>query len=218
MGLDITHYKATMEKAESHTLFYIGNDIYGKTGALIRENFDDFNVDFDHFNKYIQHIDVPTEVESVIIIKGPENLKKVKDHFQSNKRTFLIRENEEQFKIELNDFEKKRGYQKLKKVFEDIHYADWIILKYYTIEKKEGFYFKSVGDQRKGMNGKFWDKFCNGVKYNFALKEDFDYAFTCVDSYWDTDTEESVRRRREEFKKGFIDNFEFGASFISISY
>ncbi|WP_108805506.1 hypothetical protein [Aquimarina sp. Aq107] len=218
MGLDITHYKATMEKAESHTLFYIGNDIYGETGAEIREKFDDFNVDFDHFRKYVQEIDVPTEVETVIIIKGIENLKNVKEHFKSSERTFIVKENEKQLQKELDDFEKMKDYQNLKKDFEDIHHTNWIILKYYTLEKKEGFYFKSVGEQRKGMNGKFWDKFCNGNKCNFALKEDFYYAFSCVDRYWDTDTKQIVRLRKEEFKKKFLDNFELGASFMSISY
>ena len=106
----------------------------------------------------------------------------------------------------------------LKKDFEDVHYTNWIILKYYCLEKKDGFYFKSVGEQRKGMNGQFWEKFCNGDKYNFALKEDFEYAFSCVDRYWDSDTEESVRERKEKFKKEFLDNFELGASFMSISY
>jgi len=218
MGLDITHFKATKEKAEPHTLFYIGNDIYGETGAEIREKFDDFNVDFDHFQKYIQEIDVPTEVETVIIVKEIENLKQVKEHFKSTERTFIVRENEEQLQKELNDFEKKKGYQNLKKNFEDISYTNWIILKYYTVEKKEGFYFKSAGEQRKGMNKKFWDKFCKGDKYNFALKEDFDYAFSCVDKYWDSDNEKSVIQRKEKFKKEFIDNFEFGASFMSVSY
>lgn len=217
MGLEITHYKATLDKAEISTLFYIGNDIYGETGAEIREKFGTFNVDFEHFRKYIQEIEVPTEIETIIIVKGSEKLKKVKEHFQSDERTFLVQENEEQLKIELDSFEKKRGYQKLEKHFENIHYTDWIILKYYTLEKKEGFYFKSVGNHRKGMNDKFWDKFCNGDKYNFADKEDFVYAFSCIDS-WVTDTEESVRQRREEFKKKFIDNFDLGASFMSISY
>ena len=211
MGLDITHYKATLEKAQDHDLFYIGQDIYGETGAEIRERFDTFNVDFDHFSKYIQEIEVPTEVESIIIIKGSKNVEKVKAHFVSNDYLFLIRENEEQLKKEIKDLEKKEGYQNLKKSFKDHDYTDWIILKYYTTEKKEGFYFKSVGEQRKGMGGNFYSKFCNGEIYNFALKEDFDYAFSCVNYNGYSDTE-------EEFKKTFVDNFEDGASFMSVSY
>lgn len=218
MGLNITHYKATMEKAETHTLFYVGHSIYGETGAEIRENFDHFNVDFDHFQKYIQEIDFPTEIETVIIVKGIENLNNVKEHFKSTERTFIVLESEEQLQKELDAFEKQKEYQNLRKNFEDITYMDWILLKYYTIEKREGFYFKSAGEQQKGMNKKFWDKFCNGEKYNFALKEDFNFAFSCIERYWDSDTEESVMQRKEKFKKEFLDNFELGASFMFVSH
>lgn len=218
MGLEITHYKATLEKAQDHDLFYIGLDIYGETGAEIREKFDTFNVDFNHFSNYIQEVDVPTEVESVIIIKGSENVEKVKAHFTSNDYVFLIRENEEQLERELKDFEKKKGYQNLKKCFDDCH-SDWFILKYYTTEKKEGFYFKRVGEHQKGMNDKFWNKFCNENTSNFALKEDFNYAFSCVDyHYLDSDIKEEVALMKQEFKKSFLDNFELGASFMSVSY
>ncbi|MDC8003213.1 hypothetical protein POV27_04080 [Aureisphaera galaxeae] len=218
MGLDITHYKATLEKAEDYTLFYIGQGIYGETGGVIREKFEGFNVDFNHFSKYIQEIDFPTEIESVVIVKGNENLKEVQEHFRSTERIFLVRENEEQLQKTLSDFERNRGYENLKKCFEDIDYMDWIILRYYTVEKKEGFYFKSVGEQRKGMNGKFYQKFCKGNQHMFAHKSDFDYALTCVDHYWEGDSKERVRQRKEEFKKYFVDNFESGASFMFVSY
>lgn len=213
MSLAITHYKATLEKADINTLFYIGNDIYGETGAEIREKFDSFNVDFDHFQKYIQLIDVPNEIESIIIVEGLEKLKKVEEHFKSTASTFLVYENEEQFKIELENFEKERTYQKLEKHLEYIHHTEWNILTYYTLEKKEGFYFKSVGNFQKGMNDKFWDKFCTSTISNFALKDDFEYALSCT-----IDSKESRIDYREEFKKEFIDNFDFGASFMSISY
>ena len=95
MSLDITHYKATLEPCEPHTLFLIGGQIYSETGAEIREKFDGFNVDFDHFQKYIQKIEVPTEVDSVIIIKGAEHLAEVKEGFASRETTFIVKENEE---------------------------------------------------------------------------------------------------------------------------
>lgn len=86
MGLDITHYKATSEKANDDDLFYIGQDIYGETGAEIRGKFDTFNVDFNHFSKYIQEIDVLTEVESITIVKGVEIS-------QKNERLEIIEKN-----------------------------------------------------------------------------------------------------------------------------
>lgn len=218
MGLDITHFKATMEKAEPHTLFYIGHDIYGETGAEIRDKFDDFNVGFDHFQKYIQEIDVPTEIETVIIVLGIENLERAKEYFKSEERTFIVRENEEQLQQELDHFEEKKEYRNLNKTVENHSPSNWYYIRYFTVEKKEGFYFKRVGEQRKGMNGEFWDRFCKGDAFNFALKEDFDYAYSCIDNYWDSDTEKSVIQREEQFKKEFLDNFELGASYMSVSY
>ncbi len=64
------------------------------------------------------------------------------------------------------------------------------------------------------MDSKFWDKFCTSDQHNFALKEDFDYALSCIDSHSETPIENNVNH----FKKQFIDNFELGASFMSISY
>jgi len=94
-----THYKATFEKAENHTLFYIGDCLYWETGAEIKEKFNSFNVDFNHFKNYIQEIDVPNELETVVIIKGIENEEKVKAHFEPTDHTFIIRENEPQLGI-----------------------------------------------------------------------------------------------------------------------
>jgi hypothetical protein len=227
MGLDITHYQATMEEAEPHTMFYIGHNTYGETGAETRESFKEFNVDFDHFRRYHQEIEVPIEVVNVIIVNGKENLTAAKtsdflnfalEDAPQTEPQFFVRENDEQLQKELHDFEKERGYQNfIKRSFEETPTKDCTTLTYYSLERKEGFYFKSVGYQRKGMQGLF-SRFPEEGIYNFALKEDFDHAYSCVDYYWDSDNEEDVKQRREEFKKGFMDNFELGASYISLSY
>lgn len=84
--------------------------------------------------------------------------------------------------------------------------------------KEEGFYCESVGYQRKGMNDNFWNHFYSKGIFDYALREDFEHAFSCVDFYWEEDTLSEVQQRKELFKKDFIDKFELGASFINLSY
>lgn len=88
------------------------------------------------------------------------------------------------------------------------------------MEKKEGFYFKEVGHQRKGMEPEFMDRFYKIEEeiYNFALKEDFDYAMNCVIESEKLSIQKVPSTLKKEFKTKFIDTFENGASFISLSY
>lgn len=218
MGLDITHYKATFEKAEINSLFYIDQGIYADTGGIVRETFSGFNVRFDHFKNYIQEIDCPVELDSVIIVNDKKDSKRIEEYFKSSGRKIFVKENEDQLHQELTEFEKSSDYLNIEKCFQDIDYAGWTILKYYKTIKKEGFYYKESGYQRKGMNNKFYKRFCSSNIYNFALKEDFDYALSCVDYYWKSDTRIMVEERKKEFNKSFINNFEKGASFMMVSY
>lgn len=218
MGLDVTHYKATLERAETHSLFYIDQGIYADTGGITRKNFCDFNVKFDHFKNYIQEIDCPVELESAIIVNDKKDSKRIKEHFKSSGRKIFVKENEHLLYQELIEFEKSLGYLNIQKCFEDIEYEGWTILKYYKTIKKEGFYYKKAGHQRKGMNNKFHERFCSNKIYNFAFKEDFDYALSCVDYYWKSDTSSIIEERKKEFCESFINNFEKGASFMMVSY
>lgn len=67
------------------------------------------------------------------------------------------------------------------------------------------------------MNSAF-NYFYQDNKDCFVLKEDFIRAYSCIDYYWDSDTEEDVNNRKKLFKKDFLDKFEFGASFMALSY
>ncbi|GGG28284.1 hypothetical protein GCM10011344_31350 [Dokdonia pacifica] len=218
MGLDITHYKATFEKAEINSLFYIDQGIYADTGGIVRENFSGFNVRFDYFKNYIQEIDCPVELDSVIIVNDKKDSKRIEKHFKSSGRKIFVKENENQLHHDLTEFEKSSGYSNTAKCLDDFEYMGWTILKYYKTIKKEGFYYKKSGYQRKGMNNKFYKRFCSSNIYNFALKEDFDYSLLCVDYYWESDTRIMVEERKKEFNKSFINNFEKGASFMMVSY
>jgi len=218
VGLDIIHYKGALKRTGIYALFHIGHDMYTDTGGITRESFSNINVPFDHFKKYVQEIDCPIELESAIILQDKKDAKRIKEHFKSSGRKFFIKESEHQLHQELTEFEKSSGYLEVQKCFENIKHQGWTILKYYRNIRKEGFYFKAIGDQRKGMNSKFWEQFCSNEIYNFALKKDFDFALSCVDYYWDSDTPKIVEERKEEFNKYFINNFEEGASFMMVSY
>ena len=118
---------------------------------------------------------------------------------------------DENLEEQIAKFEKENGYQSLLK---DIHqpYYLWEILSFYeNTVRKEGFYYEEVGDARGGMmNTDFWARFCSSEIYNYALEDDFQFAFTCC-------TESCFEGEKEEFKNDFVDQFELGTSFLSVS-
>ncbi|GAL86140.1 hypothetical protein MYP_3369 [Sporocytophaga myxococcoides] len=211
MGLDITHYKATLIKPQTTD----PTSVLSET----RESYNDFNVPFQHFKQYIQEIDCPNILDTVIIAKQENHLDEAKEFLKNYNYTFFLKTNDEELNNLLTKHEIENGLIGLHKHMHDqVLGARWIVLYYYEILKKEGFYYEEVGYQRKGMSSKFWDRFSSEDIYNFALKEDFEYAYSCVDYCWSIDTREIVKQRKEDFKNNFIDNFESGASFLSLSY
>ena len=216
MGLDITHYKATLELPENSELINIGGEIRGMVGAETRESFSDFNVSFEHFKNYIQLIDCPIVLDTVIIVEGKNNIEYVTNHFSTSDYKILL--NDESLSQNLNEYENEKGFKDLKKHFGKSVLNKWIVLSYYKIEKREGFYYHQVGYQRKGMNEKFWNRFCTNDIYDYALKEDFEYANKCVTKKQLFEPKTDFELRKENFKRQFLDNYENGASFMSLSY
>jgi len=95
----------------------------------------------------------------------------------------------------------------------------WQTIQYYEIKSQKGFYYEEAGYQRKGVNDEFWKHFDpESDIYCYANKEDFEYAYKCIDKYWESDTEAIVQKRKNDFKLNFIDNYEFGESYLAISY
>ena len=216
MGLDITHYKATLKLPENSELINIGGQIRGIVGAEIRESFSDFNVPFEHFDNYIQLIDCPIVTDTVIIVEDIEKVEYVTNHFSNSDYKILLRnDNLEQ---NLKDYEKEKDIKELGKHYGSSILNEWKVLNYFRTERKEGFYYHQVGYQRKGMNENFWKRFCNDDIYEYALKDDFEYANKCVRSKQLYEPKADFELRKESFKKQFLDNYENGASFMSLSY
>ena len=216
MGLDITHYKATLKLPENSELINIGGQIRGIVGAETRDSFSDFNVPFEHFENYIQLIDCPIIIDTVIIAEDKNDFDYVTNHFSSSDYRIFI--NNDNLNHNLNKYENEKNLEKFGKHFGNSVLNKWKVLNYYKTEKNEGFYYRQVGYQRKGMNEKFWNRFCKDYIFEYALKEDFEYASKCVQKKQLYEPKADFESRKESFKKQFLDNYENGSSFMSVSY
>ncbi len=216
MGLDITHYKAILELPKNSELISIGGQIRGKTGAETRESFCDFNVPFEHFENYIQIIDYPNIKETAIVVKHKEKNTDINKQFANSGYKILL-DNEDLDK-NLAEYENEKNLKNLNKHINDNPFTEWKVISYYEYEKREGFYFQELGYQRKGMNNKFWKRFCSSDIYEYGLLEDFEFAYSCLHKLQQVESNADFELRKKEFKKHFIDNFELGTSFMSVSY
>lgn len=216
MGLDITHYKATLKLSENSELINIGGEIRGMVGAETRENFSDFNVPFEYFDKYIQLIECPIITDTVIIVEDNEKFEYATNHFSNSGYKILLRNND--LEQNLSNYEKEKHLKEFGKHYGSSILNEWTVLNYFRTERKEGFYYYQVGCQRKGMNENFWKRFCNNDIYEYALKDDFEYASKCVMRKQPYEPKADFELRKENFKKNFLDNYENGTSFMSVSY
>lgn len=158
MGLDISHCKATLERRKTTDPNLIG--------GITRSGYAHFNVPFENFKRYIQEIDCASILNKVIIVRDESQLTEVKDWFKNSDYSYFFKESDEELNKHLIEYEIKNGFQNLNKHFSD--QDKWIDLSYYEILKNEGFYFTEVGEQRKGMNEKFWERFYSNEVYDFA--------------------------------------------------
>ncbi len=209
MGLDISHVKATSQRP----IIKLPHQLHGVT----EDDYTTFNVPFEYFHRYIQDIDTIQEIDSIIIVKEEKYLEETIAWFKKSGHHVIFNKEKQALEKELKAIESKKNLTHLHKFFDDGP-SQWIVLEYCDIIKKRGFYTAEVGYQRKGMNEKFWNRFLSNDIYDFALKEDFEYAYSSIDNAWGTDSKHDVETRKNEFKANFLDKFEAGASFLSLSY
>lgn len=185
--------------------------------GITKEEFNGFNVDFAHFSKYTQQIDCPKVVQTFIIVAEEQHLLYAQNLFEESGYRVLFQPDDAVLQKEIAALEHKYPLAGLEKQL-CAGPPEWKLLYYCEVKKQTGFYIEHIGYQRKGMNSKFWERFCGGVFDSYALWEDFQYAYHCVDHYWRAETAEDVAMRKQEFKKNFLDAYEPGASFMSVSY
>ena len=213
MGLDISHYKiiTNLPEPKDHL----------NQGCFYEEDFKLFK-DIKPIEHQIQEILYCKIINSFEIIKETKDfddmVKRNKFNSANNYplRNFTMIRDEDERNEKIVEFERINnltGYHKY------IKKGKWQTIQYYEINSKHGFYYAESGYQRKGMNDNFWKHF-NPVSdiYCYANKEDFENAFNCVDKYWESDTNEIVQKRKEDFKRNFIDNYKLGESYLALSY
>ncbi len=210
MGLDIYHTKATLEKPtiiDPHGLDIITEEGFPNMG---------FDVPFSHFDKYIQKIDYPKIIKKATLMKEGENLDDTFGWFNDGNSEIIFYENPDSLEQKTKEYELKNNLNKLHRNL-STNSETWDLLYHYEFIEKTGFYITDEGCQRKGMNADF-NSFYQDDKYNFVLKEDFEKAYQCIDYYWEFDTDEELAMRRKNFKENFLDKYEFGASYLALSY
>jgi hypothetical protein len=210
MGLDILHCKACLDKQTGKSPLIV----YAETA----DDFDHFNVGFDHFQKYIQMVDIPELIDSVIVVRQQDYLEETLSRFKNDKRTVLHLDEDSEASF-LLDYRKKKSLQHCQVFHQNnVQGHKWKVIHFYVNKKMEGFYFRVVGEQRKGMKSSFWQYFYSMETYNFALKKDFDHAFSCLDDDTLCDAETLIEKRKEYFATHFLHTYEEGRSYLSLSY
>lgn len=208
MGLDISHWKATLERPAT-------SDPH-KIGGMTEADFDGFDVPFSHFERYIQPIDCARIVQTTILVSDLEHLEYTQNWFKDNDYVILYDSDPRKLDQKIRAYESAYKLRRLRKHI-SADPVKWQLLQHYEIFQEIGFYQNEVGYQRKGMNEDF-TYFYQDDKSEFVLREEFERAYQCVDYYWPSDTKEEVWERRKNFKENFLDNYEYGASTLTVSY
>ena len=214
MGLDISHYKVLNNLPNPSTAL--------NEGCLYA---DDFEL-FQNTSKPLQ-----SNIKEIVYCDIKDSLHLVNNLDDCNE---LIKDNKfnKQFGYPMKHFKQVNSESEANKAISEFeiknkliglhHYrkkGKWTTIQFYDIQFKRGLYFECVGYQRKGMNDEFWKHFSNNDDfYYYTELEDFQYAYNCIDKYWESDTSETIIKRKDEFRRTFLDNFQYGISFLGISY
>lgn len=210
MGLDISHIKATLVRPTT-------TDPY-RLGEMTEESFDSFGFDvpFTHFEKYIQKIDCANILTTAILVKNESDLKYTKEWFEKYDYPIFFEKTQASLEKTLRKYESKHNLSQLHTHINTMPQR-WNVLYHYEIIKKIGFYETDEGYQRGGMNSDF-APFYQRDKYNFVLQEEFEKAYNCIDDDLDFTTEAQLMFTKKNFKENFLDKFEYGASYLSLSW
>ncbi len=203
----LIHIKATLKQPET-------TDVY-QWKSVTEENFHGFNVLFRHFEKYIQDITCTEIMETIIQVKDEEAFKRIKkwkkdplmiEEFNIDHQIFF-NPDKDKLSNEVETYEKEQGLTKF-------HIQEQgMFKKYYKIVKKRGFYIYHAGLLEGGVAENFLKCFGNQDITAYALQKDFEYAYECIKSNRD-DIPNEVERRRKNFRENFMDNYEFGRSYL----
>ncbi len=216
MGLDVCHYKLTLHPEDKSNYL----EIDGWTERTC-------NLPLEVFASYIQDIPSVDFSTNILVIEDERYLGKIeKDTLQSALKVYT---GQPFLKIrdEINSFIRSEGLGKLERLDITCGSSDtndppnnyeYLSICFGQKTTVQGMYYNEVGYQRKGMNKDFYMEF--GKHEFYGKKEDFEKALMCVgdDRYIEYWGEKAVNRMREDFRKEFVDTFEFGVSLLHPSF
>ena len=208
MGLDIYHNKATLQRPAVIDPF---NHSY-----VLESDFEGFDANIDYFNACIQLVDSPRTLETIIYPKTEKDISEAKELLKDGDYIFQFVKDVDKMDIALRRY--VETYKLINNYVHKWEAPNWIGYHIYNYEKQRGFYYENVGFQRKGMNERFSARFASDGIVCFTGIADFEFALSCVDFYWDTDTKEDVEVRQEAFRKNFVNNYEINASWMDLDY
>ena len=208
MGLDSTHYKATLQKPEKSDPVH--------RPYITELEFEGFDVDVSYFSSYIQKIETAEILETLIFPKREEEISAVTEFLKGADRHVVFEKDASLMQQRMHEFLQKQGLADA--LLYRWETPQWTGFYAYQMKTETGFYTKEIGYQRKGMNAGFWKRFASDTICCFTSKEDFEYALSCVDFYWPADTQEMVSNRKRLFKEQFVDAYEANTSWLELSY
>jgi hypothetical protein len=209
MGLDITHYKATLKQP----------DLLKRWNVVTEETYLGFDAPFEHFLRYIQPVVIPETHCLLVVPHNESDQEYTKQWFLNFSTPTDVRNAVDDGHLEafIESYIRENSFENM--LIERTEGHKWWVIAFNRPLQRTGFYVEEVGYQRKGMNDAFWTRFCtNDNVFHFTKQEDFEFALSCVDFYWDSDTQEDLEQRRILFKADFVDKFEYGASYMAASY
>lgn len=212
MGLDIYHIQLSLTPDSNGYFFYIEDLDLG------------CNVPLKEYSKYITTIDDIAYNKSIAIVRDENHFEKLKQKEWFSEENYLkvfIGEHDATMRAQLSRYIVNQKLDKLKTA-----HSSWGIesMKYHIISfgeptKVQGVYYTdNIGYQRKGMSDLFSETFSKYMLW--GKKEDFEFAYTCIGGDWYLEHfgEKVVNEMRINFKKNFIDKFEFGKSLLDVSF
>ena len=209
MGLDIGHFRATIEKPKDKSFF--GN-------VVLQNEYRGFNVPFSYFNDYIQDVEYLLLIKQLVIPRSYKYYKWCCKDYKDNKLfnvIFPINDRYIEYKIKQFDLKyNKNGFVRR----EGNSQLSVRTIAYYDLRTIKGFYYEAIGDQRKGMGAKF-NKFCHPEIFNWVGIENFYEAYESIEfDELGGDTFQDYNDRLVNFKENFIDKYKEGASYMTVSY
>ena len=152
MGLDLSHRKLTFREPEYVDSFNVGRNLLEKLNFFKPE-------ERSNVTPFIQPIRLCVVKDIIWYAQTETQYHKFLNSKVSLKNEIIFEPDQAKLKSIILETEKAKGLTSMDKY--ERNTIDWNTISYYEFEIKEGFYSIYVGEQRKGVNKSFWERFMN---------------------------------------------------------